>query len=101
MNAKSLIQSLETLPVELIGTHYDIWFIDYEEGDGGLFFREKNTYKSLFTYICIVINKIYVISTWSNNSHTIKEKKTFLLHCVFIYISLYIISDYKIYCVTL
>ena len=77
---------------------YDLWIMKKEMS---VFFGKKNTYKSWFTYIYIVINKVYMITTWSNNSHTIKEKKTFLLHCVFVYISLYIIPDYKIYCVTL
>ena len=51
---------------------YDIWSIDYErERDVSLCFGEKYK-KNLFAYICIVINKVYTITTWSNNSHTVK-----------------------------
>ena len=50
----------------------------------------------------MVINKVYIVTTWSNSSHTINlKKKKKLLNCVFIYISLYIIPYYKIYFITL
>ena len=52
---------------------YDIWFIDYEkERNIDLCLGEKYTYKSWFACIYIVINKIYMVTTWFNNSHTIK-----------------------------
>ena len=52
---------------------YDIWFIDYEkEQNVDLCLGEKYTYKSWFACICIVINKVYMVTTWSNSSHTIK-----------------------------
>ena len=52
---------------------YDIWFIDYEEEwNVDLCLGEKYTYKSWFACICIVINKLYMVTTWSNSSHTIK-----------------------------
>ena len=52
---------------------YDIWFIDYEkERNVDLCLGEKYTYKSWFACTCMVINKVYMITTWSNSSHTIK-----------------------------
>ena len=52
---------------------YDIWFIDYEkERNVDLCLGEKYTYKSWFACIYIVINKIYMVTTWFNSSHTIK-----------------------------
>ena len=52
---------------------YDIWFIDYEkERNVDLCSGEKYTYKSWFACICIIINKVYMVTTWSNSSHTIK-----------------------------
>ena len=98
---------------------YDIWFIDNnllhsylylllllsfnyeEERDVDLCFGEKYIYKSWITYICMVINKVYIVTTWSNSCHTINLKKQNLLHCIFLHILLYIIPDYKIYFVTL
>ena len=48
---------------------YDIWFIDYEkERNGDLCLGEKCTYKSWFACIYIVINKVYMVTTWSNSS---------------------------------
>ena len=52
---------------------YYIWFIDYEkERNIDLCLGEKYTYKSWFSCIYIVINKIYMVTTWFNSSHTIK-----------------------------
>ena len=52
---------------------YDIWFIDYKkERNVDLCLGEKYTYKSWFAFICIVINKVYMVTTWPNSSHTIK-----------------------------
>ena len=52
---------------------YYIWFIDYEkERNIDLCLGEKYTYKSWFACIYIVINKIYMVTTWFNSSHTIK-----------------------------
>ena len=52
---------------------YDIWFMDYEkEGNVDLCLGEKYTYKSWFACIYMVINKIYMVTIWSNSSHTIK-----------------------------
>ena len=52
---------------------YDIWFIDYEkERNVDLCLEEKYTYKSWFTCIYIVINKVYMVTIWFNSSHTIK-----------------------------
>ena len=52
---------------------YDIWFIDYEEEwNVDLCLGEKYTYKSWFACIFIVINKLYMVTPWSNSSHTIK-----------------------------
>ena len=51
---------------------YYIWFIDYEkERNIDLCLGEKYTYKSWFACIYIVINKIYMVTTWFNSSHTI------------------------------
>ena len=51
---------------------YDIWFMDYEkEGNVDLCLGEKYTYKSWFACIFIVINKVYMVTPWSNSSHTI------------------------------
>ena len=50
---------------------YDIWFIDYEkERNVGLCLGEK----SWFICICMVINKVYTVTTWSNSSHTINKR---------------------------
>ena len=52
---------------------YYIWFIDYEkERNIDLCLGEKYTYKSWFACIYIVINNIYMVTTWFNSSHTIK-----------------------------
>ena len=52
---------------------YYIWFNDYEkERNIDLCLGEKYTYKSWFACIYIVINKIYMVTTWFNSSHTIK-----------------------------
>ena len=57
----------------IIFSLYNIWFIDYEkELNDDLCLGEKYTYKSWFACICIVINKVYMVTTWSNNSHTTK-----------------------------
>ena len=78
---------------------YDIWFIEYdllhsyiyilfhfffeeiytfslsfncmEERDVDLCFGENNTYKCWIAYVYIVINKVYMLRTWSNSSHTV------------------------------
>ena len=52
---------------------YDIWFIDYEkEQNVDLCLGEKYIYKNWFAFICIVTNKICIVITWFNSSHTIK-----------------------------
>ena len=51
---------------------WSTWFIDYKERNVDLCFGEKYTYKRWFAYVCIVINKVYMVTTWSNSSHTIK-----------------------------
>ena len=52
---------------------YYIWFIDYEkERNIDLCLGEKYTYKSWFACIYMVINKIYMVTIWSNSSHTKK-----------------------------
>ena len=83
---------------------YNIWFIDYDLLHSYLYilFHLVSIVwkKETWIYILeknIVINKVYIVRTWSNSSHTaifffIRK----LLHCIFIHISLYIILNYKI-----
>ena len=60
-----------------------------KEINADLCFGEKYTYKNLIAYICIIINKVYVVTIWSNSSHTINlKKKNYCI--VFSYISHYI-----------
>ena len=61
------------IPFYFIFLLYDIWFIDYEkEWNVDLCLGEKYTYKSWFVCICIIITKVYMVTTWSKGSHTIK-----------------------------
>ena len=66
----------------------DIWFIDYEkERNGDLCLGEKYTYKSWFACIYIVINKVYMVTTWSNSSELtffffLHNVSYFSVHCM-------------------
>ena len=72
-NDEKIVCFLHFILLYFIFPLYDIWFIDYEkERNVDLCLGEKYTYKSWFACIYIVINKVYMVTTWSNSSHTIK-----------------------------
>ena len=51
---------------------------------------EKNIPIRVELHTCIVINKVYLVTTWSNSSYTINLKKKKNYCIVFSYISYYI-----------
>ena len=65
---------------------WSIWFIDYKERNVDLCFGEKYTYKRWFAYICIIINKVYMVATWSNSFHTIKYNKIYMVNKVYTFL---------------